>query len=346
MKTISIEEFLAKSAYYPVLDVRSPSEFYQGHIPEAINFPLFSDEERAIIGTTYKKVGKQEAVFKGLAFVGKKMEGFVRGVLSLAIENIVLVHCWRGGMRSSSMAWLFETVGLQVYILEGGYKTYRTYIRELFSKATKITILSGMTGSGKTAILYQLAQLGEQVLDLEGIAHHKGSSFGALGEPEQPTNEQFENNLASIWQTFNFNNRIWIEDESMAIGTVRIPITLFEKMRTSKVILIQVPVNLRIEMLVSEYGKFSSEMLLQAIIRLRKRIGGENFKLASESLERNDLQAVTAIILEYYDKTYKFGIEKRTPETISKVNINTKNAAEAALLVLNFVKTDEDQELA
>ena len=188
MKKLTIEEFVQKSENIPVIDVRTPAEYEMGHFVGAINIPIFTNEERAKVGTSYKKKGKQIAVIEGLEFVGVKLADFSRQALKIAKDNKLLIHCWRGGMRSASMAWLFETVGLEVYTLIGGYKAYRNHVFSTFDNIEKLTILGGSTGSGKTEILLNMREEGEQIIDLEGVAHHKGSAFGRLGEKyKQPT---------------------------------------------------------------------------------------------------------------------------------------------------------------
>ena len=214
MKYIEAREFLDKAVMFPVIDVRSPSEFLKGHIPGAFNIALFDDEERRKVGTLYKNSGKESSVLLGLDLVGPKMSGFVKAASRIALEREVLLHCWRGGMRSSGMAWLFETAGFKVSVLEGGYKAYRRFIRRKLEENIKLVVLGGKTGSGKSDILDHLAQSGEQVIDLEGIAHHKGSAFGAFGQESQPTTGHFENNLYHELNKFDLNLPVWVEDES------------------------------------------------------------------------------------------------------------------------------------
>ncbi len=189
-------DLLAALATRPLLDVRSPGEYAQGHVPGALSFPLFSDAERATVGTIYKQQSRDLALETGLELVGPKLGGFVREARTLAPQGQVVVHCWRGGQRSGSMAWLLRQGGLDVWTLEGGYKAYRTWVlAELAAQQYSLYIIGGRTGTGKTKILHALRQMGEQVVDLEGLACHKGSAFGFIGELPQPTVEQFENDL-------------------------------------------------------------------------------------------------------------------------------------------------------
>ncbi len=216
-------DFFNLSKDIPVIDVRSPKEFETGHIPGAHNIPIFSNEERAIVGTKYKQEGREPAILVGLEIVGSKLKSFANTARKLSKNNQLLVHCWRGGMRSSSMAWLFEMVGIKTFILEGGYKAFRNYGKSQLAASKKLIILGGLTGSGKTETLLKIKEKGEQVVDLEGLAHHKGSAFGSLGQKPQLPNEQFENNLIYEWLTLDITKSIWLEDESHSIGSNWIP---------------------------------------------------------------------------------------------------------------------------
>ncbi|MFA7251654.1 MAG: tRNA 2-selenouridine(34) synthase MnmH, partial [Bacteroidales bacterium] len=219
---ISVEEFLKRSLTTPVADVRTPAEYEKGHIPGAFLFPLFNNEERAEVGTLYVQEGRSAAVLKGLQLVGPRLEQMARRGLEIAggrpgtaggsaagpdgpaaaggpatyPGGSLLLYCWRGGMRSASVAWLMEKVGIRCYTLENGYKAYRNHLLGFFEHLPHpINVLGGLTGSGKTERLLQMAATGEQVIDLEGLANHKGSSFGNLGNPPQPSTEHFQNLL-------------------------------------------------------------------------------------------------------------------------------------------------------
>jgi len=312
--------FIDSARSIPVIDVRSPKEFLQGHIPGAVNLPLFSDEERAVVGTTYTKKGKDAALLAGLDFVGPKMVDFVKIARKHARNNEVLVHCWRGGMRSEAMAWLFRFAGLQTSVLEGGYKAYRRFIRESLAAGPELIVLGGMTGSGKTELLHFLEEQGEQVLDLEALANHKGSAFGALGQSEQPTNEQFENDLAAKWLTFDPDKPVWLEDESLNIGKVIIPEVLFQRMSKAPLVLIDVPFEDRIERLTLDYGTFDVAALAEILQKISRRIGNEMAGFAIDALNAGDVKTAVSTVLRYYDKTYEYGLSKRNFKDIKKVN--------------------------
>ncbi len=337
-QTIDIEEMLQLRDKTPVVDVRTPAEFEMAHIPEAVNIPLFSNEERVEIGTLYKQNGKNKAVMRGLEFVGPKLHDLAKAGKNTARNSDLIVHCWRGGMRSQSMAWLFETVGLKIKLISGGYKSYRRWAQSWFRKNWQFVVLSGYTGSGKTAILHELKKMGEQVIDLEGLAHHKGSSFGALGQEEQPSTEMFENKLAEDLSKMDLSKSVWIEDESRMVGHVAVPDILFQKMRNTRVIRILEPQEIRLNRLVDEYAVFDKSLLRAATKRIAKRLGGLQYKNAIEALENNDFKSVAEITLKYYDKAYLFGLEKRNPAYITEVHCPHGDAAENAVIALKSLQ--------
>jgi len=336
-KMLSIENFLTLVDELPVVDVRSPAEYFQGHIPNAVNIALFGNEERKQVGIRYKLGGKENAVQLGLEIVGSKLCDFVKQAKKLAPKKKILLHCWRGGMRSNSMAWLFETAGMQTSALEGGYKAYRKFIRKNFSHDVKLIVLGGYTGSGKTDILKELQNMGEQVLDIEAIAHHKGSVFGPLGQEKQPTNEQFENNLADIWQQFNFDKNVFVEDESRQIGKCGIPDTLFEQMRCSPLVKIIVPKSERIKRLVKEYGQFDKTLLSEQLIKIKERLGGLQTKEALQALDTGDVAKVADICLQYYDKAYQRSSLSHNTEKVFRIEMPDDNPQQAAHAILKLI---------
>ncbi len=325
---IDIKEFLKLSETNPIIDVRTPAEFMQGHIVNAKNLALFTNEARVIIGTIYKKEGKQQAVLKGLELVGPKIHEYVREAIGLNKSGIFLVHCWRGGMRSASMAWFLEIYGFKCYTLKGGYKSYRTFVLESFSNKKNIVILGGKTGTGKTIVLQELFKQDEQIIDLEKIANHKGSSFGSLGEAEQLSQEQFENTLSYSLSKIDSERKCWIENESRRIGKNMIPIGLWEQMRSACVFSIELPMTERINYLVSEYGKFTTEELIASTVRIGKRLGGQHVKRAIEALIAGDHKTAFEICLVYYDKTYAYGEKIRDQEKIRHYDFETLDAVE------------------
>ncbi|MEO6883041.1 MAG: tRNA 2-selenouridine(34) synthase MnmH [Bacteroidia bacterium] len=316
---ISISEFLTHAESLPIIDVRSEAEFEHSHIPNAINIPLFNNEERKIVGTIYKQNGRQAAILKGLELVGPKMKSLVESANEIKNNGPFLMYCWRGGMRSGSVAWLLETYGYKIFVLKGGYKTFRKEILKSFELPLKLMILGGKTGSGKTLILENLAEKNQQIINLESLACHKGSAFGALGEKNQPSQEQFENLLGLEILAQKNNFLTWIEDESRMIGKKVIPAVFWEQMRQSSLLYIDVSFELRTKFLMESYGKFSSEELKNSVLKIKKRLGGLQTKLAIEAIEKNELETVCKICLDYYDKTYDFGLHQREKKPVEKI---------------------------
>jgi len=317
-----------------VLDVRSPAEYAQGHIPGAYSFPLFSNDERAQVGTCYKQVGRDQAIELGLELVGPKLAHFVRAAQSLTADRHLRVHCWRGGMRSGSMAWLLETAGFSVTTLIGGYKAFRRHVRELLAIPKPIISLGGMTGTGKTTILAALADLGEQVLDLEAIAHHRGSSYGSLGLPPQPSTEHFENRVAMAWAALDARRPVWIEAESRRIGTCRVPDELFQPMMQAPVLQVERSRPERIRNLLEDYGDANWKELIAATERLRKRLGGLRTQRAIAAIQQGDLAVAIDIVLDYYDQTYTYDLQKKRDVPIYSVDIDGLTPHQSAKLLL------------
>lgn len=329
IKKLSIQEFLEKAKTHPVFDVRSPGEFNHAQIPNAYSLPLFSDEERKVVGTAYKLQGKQKAIKLGLDFFGTKMRGMVEEVenivssFSLGNSNgnetspkkqqekkIILIHCWRGGMRSEAVAWLLNLYGFEVYSLEGGYKTFRNWVLHQFEKEYDLKILGGYTGSGKTTILHQLEKDNVSIIDLEKLANHKGSAFGGIGQEPQLTQEMFENLLATHL-TYKEKKSIWLEDESQRIGKLHIPHSLWNTMRSKPVFFIDIPFHERLTNIVQEYGAYDKEQLFQSIERIQKRLGPLETKTALAHLLKDEMVECFGILLLYYDKQYKKGLQNR-----------------------------------
>ncbi|WP_019988545.1 tRNA 2-selenouridine(34) synthase MnmH [Rudanella lutea] len=337
---LSVDEFLKKAQTLPIIDVRSPGEYAHAHLPGAVNIPLFDNEERALVGTKYKQAGKDAAVLLGLDYVGPKMSGFVRKARKLnPTGKEVLVHCWRGGMRSGSFSWLLNTAGIRAHTLEGGYKAYRNTVLAAFAEPRQLLILGGKTGSGKTDILKQLAAQGEQIIDLEALANHKGSSYGSIGQEPQTSTEQFENRVFEHWRALDPTRRIWLEDESRNIGTCFIPMALWLQMRAAPVAFVDVPKPVRIERLVREYTGIDHSLLVEATDRIRKRLGGKATQDALEALAQNDYATVADLTLHYYDKAYLHGLGGRDPQTVSAIPVPHDHPAETARQLIAWADT-------
>ena len=320
----SVGEFMSLASSYPVLDVRSPGEYNHAHIPGAYSLPLFTDDERKVVGTIYKQQSRELAIKAGLDYFGVKMRKVVEDTEAIAAAHAptgianhnhktVLVHCWRGGMRSGAISWLLDLYGFKVYVLVGGYKAYRRYVLETFEQTLNLQVIGGYTGSGKTELLSILQANGHRVIDLEAIAKHRGSAFGELEEP-QPKQEYFENLLAgeirNLAQT-NAGEPVWIEDESQRIGLVNLPGALWKQMRSVPVYFLDVPFEARLHHILPEYTLSGTDNLKNAILRIQKRLGGLDTNSALQFLEDEDFESCFRILLKYYDKFYEKALKNR-----------------------------------
>ena len=332
---LPIDAFLQTAATALLLDVRSPGEYNHAHIPGAVSLPLFTDAERAVVGTAYKQQSRQEAIKIGLDYFGPKMRRMVEevetilasqaqqhGLLETEKLKTVCLYCWRGGMRSAAVAWLLHLYGYRVVVLQGGYKQFRQWVLEKLSYPYPLNILGGYTGSGKTALLHELERRGETIIDLEALAVHKGSAFGNIGLPPQPTQEQFENILALALHSktgaqeagdniFKSPCPIWIEDESQRIGTINIPGPFWNTMRNAPLYFLEIPFEERLQHLLTEYGSLDKGRMIEAIQRIAKRLGPLETKDAIRFLEAGQVSESLRILLQYYDKQYRKGLHNR-----------------------------------
>ena len=334
VQKVNILRFLELSEIIKIADVRSPSEYNFGHIPGAVNIPLFDDNERATVGIKYKKEGRLPAILEGLRQSGPFLRIKLEQALKAATEGKLLVHCWRGGMRSDAMACLFSLAGLEVYVLDGGYKSYRRYVLKYLSEKNKMIVLGGMTGSSKTHILRYLKNNKQQVIDLEQLANHKGSAFGALGQPPQPTTEQFGNLLFDDLRKLNKELPFWVEDESRNIGTVFIPDSFYLNMQETATIVLEMEMSTRLPRLMQEYSGYPPGVLKSSILKISKRLGGDKTNDAINAVETGNFAKAIEIVLYYYDKAYLFGLNKKNSKNIIYVNPDTDDIEANSLVVL------------
>lgn len=323
MQKLNPSDFLEKAKTLPILDVRSPGEFNRAHIPGAKSLALFTDEERAKVGTFYKQIGKDKAVELGLEFVGPKLASFVKYAKKVALNGEVLVHCWRGGMRSGSMAWLLETAGLKVYLLDGGYKAYRNFVLQIQAMPIPLRVLGGKTGSGKTYLLQEMKASGFQVIDLEELAKHRGSAFGHFGLEAQPTSEHFENLLCQEILNLDIHKPIWVEDESRHIGKVFMNYEFYEQLRSAPVLFLDIAAEFRLPHLVDVYANYPKEMIVNSLDKIKKRLGGNWHQAAMQALDENNFYEVGKITLTYYDKAYLYGLAQRENSKVISLEVDT-----------------------
>ncbi len=330
----------------PLIDVRSPSEYYKGHMPNSINIPLFDNEERVIVGKIYKQNGRELAVKQGLKFVERKIETILNSIFEYierhrytnknkSEDSLIRIYCARGGMRSLSIGWLLEKFKYNIIVLRGGYKNYRRWIIESFSNKYNLIVIGGKTGTGKTKLLKLLENNEYQTVDLEGFASHRGSTFGGLGMKEQPTNEHFENMIAEKLISFKKNDPIFVEAESANIGKCKVPHELFNQMKTSKRIEIIRSQSNRIDELISTYSIFQQNDLEESILRIKKRLGPQRTKIAVESIRERKWDVVCKTVLEYYDKCYEY--EKIGKENIKDIDLTDLEDDQTILGLINNI---------
>lgn len=330
---MDIETFLERRKHLPLVDVRSESEFREGHIAGAINIPVLNDSERVVVGTTYKQQGQTEAIMAGFRLVGPRLADIVEAALNVGPE--LLVHCWRGGMRSGNFCRFVEMARVKTHSLDGGYKAYRQYAMASFNKDYPFRIIAGYTGSGKSDLLRALQARGEQIIDLEALASHKGSVFGGLGMPEQPTTEQFQNNLFEALRKLDPTRRIWIEDESIAVGKIFLPHDLWNHMGEAPVAVVDVDQPTRVRRLVDEYGSVAPELFLDAMSGIVKKLGGQHYQAARDRVMAGSMAEAIEILLTYYDKAYRNGIERKKARIAFTIpwSAGTDSSTMAALLI-------------
>jgi tRNA 2-selenouridine synthase len=321
---ISIDTYIQQFIGCTLIDVRSEDEYIQGHIPDAINYPLLKNEERKQVGICYKQKGKQAAIELGYQLVGLHFATYIKDILKLTQNKPIVFYCFRGGLRSTIMSQLLSNAGkVPIYQIKGGYKTYRHWAKKTMETTKHIYILGGFTGSQKTERIHTFAELGMQTIDLEGLANHRGSALGHINKTKQPSVESFENVLAWQWAKINPLKPLWLEDESRSIGKVQIPESIYKQMRNAITFRVNVPIKSRINHIINIYGKGDKKDLIEATKSIQKRLGGKRCNEAIEHLEKNDIKAWVEILLEYYDDGYKFGQNKRNILSVLEMEVET-----------------------
>lgn len=335
---IGLEEFLELRKTAPIIDARSEGEFGQSYIPGAINLPILNNEERKIIGTIYKQQGNQQAVLLGFELVGPRFHLIIKNALALFPAKRVLIYCWRGGMRSEILSWLLRMAGFEVFRLKGGYKSYRTYTYLTIRENRNFLTLGGKTGVGKTRLLKLLKESGEHIIDLESLAGHKGSSFGGIGMHPQPSIEQFENLLAEEFFKIPKGATIWIENESRRIGKVILANELYASVINAPLVEIHKSLDHRISHITEEYASLPKGELIAAVGRLQKKLGGLRTSESIEAIQNNQPEVWINYLLQYYDKSYDFDLERNQRDQIVKLDLSNENQ-EGALEKLLDIKT-------
>ncbi|MHA7131671.1 tRNA 2-selenouridine(34) synthase MnmH [Algoriphagus namhaensis] len=342
---ISLAQFLSLRESTPLVDARSEAEFFQSHIPGAQNLPILTNEERVVVGTLYKKQGSEAAILKGFQLVGPRFHEIQKRAIEAFPGRQVLIYCWRGGMRSQILSWLLSMVGFAVFRLEGGYKAYRTHTFRTVREPRKLLVLGGKTGTGKTRLLHGLMKEGEQVVDLEGLAGHKGSSFGGIAQNPQPSVEQFENLLAEKLWSLDSSKLIWVENESRRIGKILLPDPFYLQMLRSPFLSISTSREERIQLIEEEYGRLDKSELSKAALRIQKKLGGLRTKEVLEAIETGDTEKWIGLVLDYYDKAYDFDLKNhKTPYTF-QLDLSRKETDES-LTELMYVRQKIEREIS
>jgi tRNA 2-selenouridine synthase len=291
------------------IDVRTPLEFEEDHIPGAYNVPLLSNEERVEIGTLHKQVGPVEARRRGLELTCSRFYTMVDQIVSLAAGRPIIVYCWRGGLRSNSVAMLVETCGTPAKQLVGGYKSFRAHVCDYFERCefdAPLIIMHGMTGTGKTTFINGMDGALWSTVDLEGIACHRGSAFGALGLRQDFTQKHFDTTLWDVFRRMPADRPIVVEGESQRIGIYSLPGRLYQKMAESYKVWCHACLETRVARLTEEYARpeYRGDML-EALERIRKKLGGPRYAELKGMLEGWDVAGIARGLIEgYYDKMY------------------------------------------
>jgi tRNA 2-selenouridine synthase len=309
--------FSAKNDFTEIIDVRSPAEFEEDHVTGAINLPVLSNVERVEIGIIYKQISTFEARKKGAAMVSRNIAAHIENYFMGKPQAYrPLIYCWRGGHRSESMAQVLSQIGWHVYLLEGGYRTYRQWVTSEIAMQMadlNLVVLNGLTGAGKTLVLRELQHQGEQILDLESLARHKGSVFGGDPQNPQPAQKRFESLLYDELIALDPARPVYIEAESAKIGKINLPNSLWQKMRKSRVIELFAPLESRAEYLTHDYQEWLSDLerVDRSIDRLKGFHSDQRLGEWKEMARLKHWKALAASLLaEHYDRRYRPEIEK------------------------------------
>jgi len=301
-----------------VIDVRSPAEFAEDHLPGAVNWPVLDDEQRRAVGTLYVQDSPHSARKVGAAMVARNIAAHVeRWVHDKPREWRPLVYCWRGGQRSLALAWFLDQIGFRTARLQGGYKAFRALVREqlaLLPAPLQLTVIAGRTGSGKTRLLHALAAQGAQVLDLEALACHRGSVLGGLPDTPQPSQKAFDTALWQALRGFDASRPVFVESESRRVGALQLPDALVARMREhARCVRVQMDDTARVQLLLQEYGFFAQAPerfceLLAALTELQGKERVARWQAMARSARWSELFG--ELMREHYDPLYERSMQR------------------------------------
>jgi tRNA 2-selenouridine synthase len=340
MRKIHLASIADLSAYDEIIDVRSPAEFAEDHVPGAISAPVLDNEQRARIGTLYKQVSPFEAQRQGAALIARN--------IALHLETLFhdrprewkpLIYCWRGGMRSGAMAHIFAQIGWRVGQLQGGYKNYRRHIvqeLETIPANFQFRVICGATGSGKSRLLQALHAQFAQVLDLEQLAQHRGSLLGNLPGQAQPAQKMFESRIWDCLRRFDVRRPVFVEAESRKIGVLSLPTALLEHMRQSECIAIETNMPARVQLLREDYRHFlhDAELLNRTLTPLLELHGHKVIEQWQELSQKGEWDLlVTDLLSRHYDPAYQRSTAHNFPQLKDAERLHLAALDEASLLL-------------
>ncbi|ASN03545.1 tRNA 2-selenouridine(34) synthase MnmH [Virgibacillus necropolis] len=343
VKDISLTKLfeLQNNENHTIIDVRSPQEFEEATIPGSINIPIFNNDERAEVGTIYTQMGPEAAKKRGLEIFSAKLPAFIEAFTS--IQTSKTVFCWRGGMRSKTAATVLELMGSHTFRLSGGIRSYRQWVVQTLATYTltsKAYVLNGYTGSGKTILLKKLQQSGHPVLDLEGMASHRGSIFGQIGL-KQSNQKQFESKLVENLLVHQKAPFIFMEGESKRIGKVTIPDFLYNHKEHGIQIFINLPIEERVKNILEDYQPWNfPERFMEAFLLIKKRIHTPIAKKIHDNLTNEEYSSAVQLLLEYYyDPKYEYAADAFPDD--QKISVHAQTVEEAFLKIQDLIKETE-----
>ena len=337
MREIHFEDIL-KLKNYILIDVRSPKEFKEEPIPGAINIPSLLDDERAEVGTAYVRVSKEKAKEIGIEKISKRLPVIFKEINELSKQYDKLVfYCARGGMRSTTLEVLFNSLGYKTFKLQGGYKAYRQFILNTIeerNKDIKYIVIHGRTGEGKTKILEKLQERGYSVLNLEKMADHKGSFFGALCEERKQSQKRFDGEIFDA-VIKNEKKYFLVESESKRIGDIYVPECIYDSIISGLHIFVSTTMENRVKIIMEDYSNASIESLEECLLKVARYISKERYKRYHSMLMEGKIAELSEVLMkEYYDPLYDIGIGKHQYD----LNIHYENIDEAVDKIIEFLK--------